>query len=123
MILYHYTSEENSYSIISSGGRLLPSNPWTTMDSAYGMGHYFTDLDNSNCESWLAHVCWQATVFERLRYFFKYNVADWLPTPCRDNVFMVTNWDSVNIKLITHGKNNFCNKRPHKDCNNYKKYF
>lgn len=123
MILYHYTDQQGYYSIYNSGGKLIPSDPWTTMDSAYGMGYYFTDLDPTKCESWLAYICWRKPTYDRVRYFFSYEVASWLFTTCREHVYLVSNWDVNNIKLLKHGENGICPKKPHESCENYKKYF
>ena len=58
MILFHYTPVAGYAGIVQSGGRLQPSNPWTTMDSAFGFGTYFTDVGPESCRSYIARVCW-----------------------------------------------------------------
>ena len=123
MILYHYTTKE-AHDEIMTTGEFKPSDPWTTMDAAYGRGWYFTDIDPTKCESFIAFSCWTLAAFNRVRCYFKFEIDASLITKCsRDHVYVVSNWDSNKIKLVDHGENRLCGSRPHENCENYKKYF
>jgi hypothetical protein len=99
MIVYHYTTK-SSLDRITSSGQFAPSNPWTTMDSAYGNGWYFTDLSPNTCDVALAYYCWRRTdVLNRVRYYLKFNIDDSILEECRQHVYMVSSWDA---NLIRH---------------------
>lgn len=123
MILFHYTTKE-SYDEIWHTKEFKFSNPWTTMDSAFGTGWYFTDIDNLKCESFISYSCWRQAAFDRVRYYFKYDIDDSILTKCgRDHVYLVKNWQQSKMNLIDHGENKMCGKRPHENCAEYQKYF
>jgi len=93
MILYHYTSK-SAFDEIVRTGKLLPTDPWTTMDAAYGHGWYFTDLSPDKCDAWTVAYCWRSlSVFTRVEYYLKFDIPDGLATNCRDHVYMLRNWD------------------------------
>lgn len=95
MILYHYTSAA-SFRNITTTGVLNASDPWTTMDSAYGNGWYFTDRPPDQCDAWTVAHCWRTLkVFDRVEYYLKFEIPDNLLAKCRDHVWMIgpANWN------------------------------
>ncbi len=93
MILYHYTSTP-SFNEITRTGQLNPSDPWTTMDAAYGHGWYFTDLAPDQCRAWTVAYCWrQLDIFARVDAYFKFEIPDGIATRCREHVYVVKQWD------------------------------
>lgn len=122
MIVYHYTSEE-SYNEIMKTKIFQRSNPWTTMDAAYGNGWYFTDLDPQKCNMYVSKKCWQNTkAIYRVVYYLQWEIADQILTKCRDNVYMLNNWEEKHIKFLGGGKNTKCPKEPCETCEEGKKY-
>lgn len=122
MILFHYTTKA-SYDEIKRTGNLMKSSPWTTMDSAYGDGWYFTDLGPTTCDMAVAYHCWQnADLLERVQYFLKLEIHDSILKSCRDHVYMISTWNSNLIKYLDDGKNRECNLKPCHTCEKAKKY-
>ncbi|HBC47207.1 MAG TPA: hypothetical protein DCZ43_09190 [candidate division Zixibacteria bacterium] len=122
MRLYHYTSEANYQSIIRSK-TIMPSNPWTTMDSAYGTGFYFTDLGPNKCEMLVMSRCWNnINVSDRVQYYLEFEVDLSLIRKCRDNVYVVENWDTTLIQHIKGGHSETCNRKPCISCERAKPY-
>ena len=124
MTLFHYTPTTGYAGIVQSGGVLQPSNPWTTMDSAFGVGTYFTDVGPDFCRSYIAYVCWTKPALDRVACYLKYEIDATIVTACkRPNVFMVQVWDIARIRLLAHGNNPTCVGKHHPACTNYAKYF
>lgn len=117
MILYHYTSEAN-FDAIKSNGIMNTSDPWTTLDAAYGHGWYFTDRPPDKCNAWTVAHCWRRLdVFNRVEYYLKFDIPDNLLKSCRDHVWMIMypDWDgNINsywpVKYIEGRKNEACTK-------------
>lgn len=123
MILYHYTTKEG-YDEIQRTGTINPSNPWTTMDAAYGTGWYFTDLDPEKCDVMVIYYCWNNTsdtVLQRVEYYLKFDIDSTILKKTREHVFMVESWDRGLIKHIGSYKNRDCPKKPCNTCENAKK--
>ncbi len=109
MILYHYTTKQ-SYDEIINSKTIRPSNPWTTMDSAYGHGWYFTDFTPDKCDAWTVAHCWRSlSVFEKVEYYLKFDIPDDLLKRCRDHVYMITAWDN-RIQYLEGKANSKCPK-------------
>jgi len=109
MILYHYTTKQ-SYDEIIRNNTIHPSNPWTTMDAAYGHGWYFTDLPPDKCDAWTVAYCWRSlSVFEKVEYYLKFDIPDTPLKRCRDHVYMITAWDN-RIKYLEGNATPKCQK-------------
>lgn len=109
MILYHYTTKQ-SYEEIIRTGTIHSSNPWTTMDAAYGHGWYFTDLAPDKCDAWTVAHCWRSlSVFEKVEYYLKFDIPDAILKHCRDHVYMITAWDN-RIQYLEGKANTKCPK-------------
>ncbi len=109
MILYHYTSKD-SFDKIMSTGKLLPTDPWTTMDKAYGQGWYFTDLAPDQCDAWTVAHCWKTiSEFGKVEYYLKYDIPDEIVKHCREHVYMLSAWDN-RIRRIEAKENPKCGK-------------
>ena len=76
-----------------------PSAPWTTMDSSYGHGWYFTDREPATaCNAWTVAHCWRRLdIFNRVEYYLKFDVADHVLKKCREHVWMISapQWDGT----------------------------
>lgn len=93
------------------------------MDSAYGTGWYFTDLDPEKCEAFIAYYCWRnGNLIDRVRYYLKFDVDNSLLKECREHVYMVGRWDNNLIKYIGAYSNSDCPKRPCSNCDKGSKY-
>jgi len=111
MIVYHYTSKA-SFDEIMQSKEIRPSDPWTTMDAAYGQGWYFTDLLPNNCDAWTAAHCWKSlAVFSKLEYYLKFEIPDDILINCRNHVFMVDIWDD-RIGYLEGKETPKCSKAP-----------
>lgn len=122
MIVYHFTAKE-SYAEILRIKNLMPSDPWTTMDAAYGSGWYFTDLTPDTCEMAVAYHCWRTNnALERVQYYLKFDIDPSLLKKCRDYVYMLTNWNKNLINYLGGDKNKNCPKKPCGACETGKKY-
>lgn len=122
MIVYHYTNK-GSFDAITASGQIAPSNPWTTMDSAYGTGWYFTDLSPNTCDMVLAYHCWNRTdVLDRVRYYLQFNIDISILKKCRQYVYMIGTWDAKLIKYIGGYQNTECSSKPCSTCETGKKY-
>lgn len=113
MILYHYTSKAAFDEIIRTGD-IKPTDPWTTMDKAYGHGWYFTDIEPTHCYAWTVAYCWRdvsTSVFGKTEAYLKFEMPDHLPRHCRDHVYMLSQWDD-NIKYLEGKTTNKCSKGP-----------
>jgi len=109
MKLYHYTTKF-SYEQIIKTNTLMISDPFTTMDAAYGKGWYFTDQSPDKCNAWTVAYCWRSLkVFDKVEYYLEYEIPDYLLRKCRDHVYMLTYWDSQ-IKRINNGETPKCSK-------------
>lgn len=117
MILYHYTSADN-FRAITRSGLLHASDPWTTMDAAYGHGWYFTDRPPDKCDAWTVAHCWRSLdVFQRVEYYLKFDIPDHLLKNCREHVWMIdqSDWNgNLNnrwpVTYIEGKKNQGCSK-------------
>jgi len=122
MIVYHYTSKE-SYDEIVRTGKFRPSSPWTTMDAAYGIGWYFTDLEPDTCDMAIAYHCWRNTdLLGRVQYYLKFDIDISILKRCREHVYMVTEWDKNLIKYLGGYKNKDCKLKPCETCEKRRKY-
>lgn len=122
MIVYHYTTK-SAHDEIMRTKQILPSSPWTTMDSAHGTGWYFTDLDPEKCDSVVAYYCWRnGTLIDRVRYYLKFDIDSSLLKKCREHVYMVSKWDDNLIKYIGAYGNRSCPSQPCNTCEKGKKY-
>ncbi len=93
MILYHYTSKA-AFNQILATNTIQPTDPWTTMDKAYGHGWYFTDLPPDKCDAWTVAYCWRSlSVFSKVECYLKFDVPDYTLKHCRDHVYMVSTWE------------------------------
>jgi len=120
MILYHYTSKA-AYRNIMATGKIVASNPWTTMDSAYGSGWYFTDLEPTNCDAWTVAHCWRRLdVFDRVESYLKFEIPESVTRKCRDHVYMVNQWGN-SIKYLDGGDTPRCSKGSCFMCDTIKK--
>jgi len=109
MILYHYTSKIAFDQIIRTG-EIMPTDPWTTMDKAYGHGWYFTDLAPDNCNAWTVAHCWRTiSEFSKVQCYMKFDIPDGLATYCRQHVFMLSVWDN-RIKYLEGKETPKCGK-------------
>ncbi|MFC1461123.1 HYD1 signature containing ADP-ribosyltransferase family protein [Verrucomicrobiota bacterium] len=111
MILYHYTSKA-SFDDILRTTKILPSKPWTTMDTSYGHGWYFTDLPPDKCDAWTVAYCWRSvSVFSKVECYLKFEIPDGILKHCRDHVYMINTWDNQ-IKYIEGKETTKCSKGP-----------
>lgn len=115
MTLYHYTSKAG-YDGISSMNVLMPSTD-TVMDSTYGKGHYFTDLEPSTCERQIASYCWQNKYMTfRVQYYLKLDVPDYVVKYCREHVYLVSDGAIKNFNLLGRGEKPECSLKPCTSC-------
>lgn len=122
MIVYHYTTK-SSFNDITTSGQIAPSNPWTTMDSAYGTGWYFTDLGPDTCDMALAYHCWNdANILDRVQYYLQFDVDTSILKKCRQHVYILSTWDAKLIKYIGGYQNKECSEKPCSTCEKGKKY-
>lgn len=99
MMLYHYTSKV-AFDEIQRTKLLNRSDPWTTMDSSYGAGWYFTDLTPDKCHAWKVAHCWRnVTAFAKVECYLKFDIPENLLQHCRDHVYMLSSWDNQ-IKYV-----------------------
>ena len=109
MILYHYTSK-TAFDQIVSTGKISPTDPWTTMDKAYGHGWYFTDLAPDKCDAWTVAHCWRTvSEFGKVQCYLKFDIPDELLKHCRDHVYMLSVWDN-RIKYMEGKETPKCGK-------------
>jgi hypothetical protein len=109
MILYHYTSKAAFDQIISTG-KIRPTDPWTTMDKAYGHGWYFTDLPPDKCDAWTVAHCWRTiSEFTKVQCYLKFEIPDGLAKYCREHVYMLSSWDN-SVKYIEGKETPKCGK-------------
>ena len=124
MIVYHYTTEE-AFNEIGRTGQFRSSNPWTTMDAAYGTGWYFTDLGPDTCDVAVSYHCWRNTsnsVLIRVKYYLKFDIEPKILQKTREHVYMVRSWDKELIKYLGGDKNKGCSLKPCETCDKAKKY-
>ncbi|MCK5581894.1 MAG: hypothetical protein KAJ18_11545 [Candidatus Omnitrophica bacterium] len=120
--VYHYTTKE-AYDEIMRTKQLLPSSPWTTMDSAYGTGWYFTDLGPDQCDMSVAYYCWKnANLIDKVRYYLAFDIDDSILKSCRAHVWMINKWDESLITYVGGDKNRDCSSKPCSTCEKGKKY-
>ncbi len=99
----------------------MPTDPWTTMDKAYGHGWYFTDLDPNKCDAFTIAHCWRSSkAFKKIEYYLKFQIPDHLVKKCREHVYMLDYWDKT-IKYLEGNKNKECTSAPCESCNKYSK--
>jgi len=111
MVLFHYTSKD-SFNEILRTKKILASDPWTTMDAAYGHGWYFTDLAPNQCDAWTVAYCWRSlSVFNRVEYYMKFDIPDGSLKYCREHVYMLSKWDD-RISYIEGKETPKCSKGP-----------
>ena len=111
MILYHYTSQV-AFDEIMRTNKIVPSNPWTAMDAAYGHGWYFTDLPPDKCDAWTVAYCWRSiSVFSKVKCYLKFDIPDSILTYCREHVYMISTWDD-RIKYLEGKQTPKCSKAP-----------
>lgn len=124
MIVYHFTTKE-SFDEINRTGDFKPSNPWTSMDAAYGTGWYFTSLNPDTCDMAVAYYCWRNTsntVLQRVEYYLKFDIESKILNKTREHVYMVRNWDKKSIKYLGGDKNKNCSLKPCETCDKAKRY-
>lgn len=111
MILYHYTSRA-AFDEIMRTKKVLASDPWTTMDVAYGHGWYFTDLAPDKCDAWTVAYCWRSLdVFNKVEFYLKFDVPDDILKHCREHVYMISLWDD-RIQYLEGKETQKCSKAP-----------
>jgi hypothetical protein len=116
MTLYHYTTKDNFDNIVQTK-TLSASTPWTSQDHTYGDGWYFTDLDPQKCDIAIALQCWQnEDAINKVQYYLKFDVDTSISTFCRENVYIVKQWDSKKIRYIEGKKIPHCEQRPCSKC-------
>src|SRR5574343_948981 len=97
MLLYHYTTK-NGYETITRTGQFARSSPFTTIDSAYGDGWYFTDLDPEKCDPVILSHCWKnINVTDRIQHYLKFEINNSIVIKCREHVFMVSDRKSTRL--------------------------
>jgi len=118
MVVYHYTSKSSFDQILASGTllrsspALMRSNPWTTMDSAYGDGWYFTDLPPDKCDAWTVAHCWRSvSAFNKVENYLKFEIPEGILKHCRDHVYMLSTWDQ-RIRYLEGKATPRCPKAP-----------
>lgn len=115
MILYHYTSK-NGFDGIGNTNVLMPSTD-TVTDSTYGVGHYFTDLDPSNCDRLIALRCWENKFMDfKVNYYIKLDIPDYVLKYCRPNVYLVSSGAVKNFNVLSKGAKQICVLRPCDNC-------
>jgi hypothetical protein len=111
MILYHYTSKKAFNEIVRTN-KLISTDPWTTMDAAYGHGWYFTDLAPDQCDAWTVAYCWRSiSVFDKVECYLKFEIPDDVPKRCREHVYMASSWDT-RIQYLEGKETPKCGKAP-----------
>jgi len=87
MIVYHYTSHESLTQIITSN-ELHPSWLNPQMDTAFGEGWYFTDLEPhlTPCED-LEMSLWMRREPVKSRTYLAFEIHDSVLQKCRPNVY------------------------------------
>jgi hypothetical protein len=119
--LYHYTTKSNLDSILATN-KIKASDPLTTMDAAYGVGYYMTDLGIDKCDIAIAFRCWKSIkALGKIECYIKFEVEDDVLTKCRDNVYLITNWDIAKVKFIEGKEIPSCSKYPCETCETGKK--
>jgi hypothetical protein len=114
--LFHYTTKKGMDSILATN-TIQPSDPLTTMDAAYGTGYYMTDLDLQKCNILVALICWQSVeALEKVECYLKFEVEEGAFIKCRENVYLINNWDTNKIKYIEAKTVPSCPKYPCKTC-------
>jgi len=114
MIVYHYTTKE-SFDTITRTKQIIPSSPWTTMDSAYGTGWYFTELGPEYCDVCIAKMCWNnVTVLDRVTHYLKFDINYTILKPCRTHVYMLQEWKEELIKYLGGGEKNSLRCQDHR---------
>ncbi len=102
MILHHYTSMD-AFNEITRTRTINASDPWTTMDAAYGRGWYFTDITPDKCRAWTVAYCWRRLdIFTRVEAYLKFDIPEEVLQHCREHVYMLAEWDS-RIKYLDGG--------------------
>lgn len=111
MILYHYTSKASFDAIIRTE-KIQPSDPWTTMDSSYGRGWYFTDMAPDKCNAWTVAHCWRSiSAFSKVEFYLKFDIPEDLLKKCREHVYMTNAWNN-RIKYLEGKETPKCSKGP-----------
>ena len=119
--LYHYTSKAG-YEAIRSKNTIMKSDPLTTMDAAYGQGYYMTDLETSKCNIAVALLCWNTVeAMPKVEYYLKFEVEDDAYEKCRENVYLIRDWDQEKVKFIDGNKSPECPDYPCTTCEKGKK--
>ena len=119
--LYHYTTKSNLDSILKTK-KIKASDPLTTMDAAYGVGYYMTDLDTKKCDISVALRCWRTIKgLTKIECFLKFEVEDDIVTKCRENVYLIKNWNTDKIKFIEGKEIPKCPNYPCETCDKGKK--
>jgi HYD1 signature containing ADP-ribosyltransferase len=97
MVVYHYTSESSLMGIVTSN-EFYPSYLNPQMDTAFGEGWYFTDLNpNTTPNEDLEQSLWQRSEPVKSRRYIAFEIHDSLLQKCRDNVYR------LKIEAITEG--------------------
>lgn len=116
MRIFHYTTK-SSYNSIKTTGTINQSTPWTSTDCSYGNGWYFTDLTPDKCDMVIALQCWKdVNALNKIESYFEFEADISALTKCRENVFIVKNWDTSKIKYVKDGAIPNCPDRPCTKC-------
>jgi hypothetical protein len=140
LALYHYT-EKQAYTDIINSGILLPSEPWTQIDSfAGGPGWYFTNLKPNECDIKISKACWlDKNLLSRVACYFEFTIDNSIVINTRTNVYVLkkniitdgklgifttynNNYNTPVIKLSKHGAKESCHLKPCATCSIAKSY-
>lgn len=87
MKVYHYTSQESLTNIISSS-HFYPSYLNPQMDTAFGEGWYFTDLDpNTTPDEDLQQALWLRKEIIKSKRYIEFEIDSSLLQYCRPHVY------------------------------------
>ncbi len=112
--LYHYTTKA-AYDEIIRSGRIMPSDPWTTMDASYGRGWYFTDLGPEYCDVCIAEHCWRTqNALVKVDHYLEFDAEQTgvgFLQKCRAYVYMIVRWVTTKLRHVGGGA------KPRRRCN------
>ncbi|MCD4792925.1 MAG: hypothetical protein K8R54_06820 [Bacteroidales bacterium] len=84
--VYHYTSKESLRSIIQT--KIFdPSYLSPELDTAYGKGHYFTDLPPNTNDKIISKRLWNIDDTNKIESYLAFEIDKSLLEDCRQNVY------------------------------------
>jgi len=107
MKVYHYTTKKSLTSIINSK-IFTPSVLSPLLDSAYGKGHYFTDLSPESEDITISRSLWNSSNTNKIEAYISFEIEESLLQECRQNVYRLPIGviESNNINLDLEYPNN-----------------